>query len=133
MASTQRADRKPSTPPSPGRGRLARWLPFVVGLLIINYWAGSRAMAEESRVRVPYSPFFLDQVRAGNVVEITSKGTAIQGMLAQPESYDDSEPTTSFKTEIPAFADTDALSRLLQRERVIENARPLDSGASWWA
>ncbi len=135
MASTQDSnqDRPPKTTLSPQRGRLARWLPFVAGLLIFNYWAGSQVMAEESRVRVPYSPFFLEQVRAGNVVEITSKGTAIQGTLAQPESYDDSEPTTSFKTEIPAFADTDALSRLLQREGVIENARPLDSGASWWA
>ena len=132
MASTPATnqDRQAKPPLSPGRARLVRWLPFVIALLVINYWLGSQAMGEESRVRVPYSPFFLEQVRAGNVVEITSKGTAIQGTLAQPESYEDSAPTTSFKTEIPAFADTDALSRLLQREGVIENARPLDTGPS---
>ena len=76
---------------------------------------------------------FLEQVRAGNVVEITSQGTAIQGTFAQPERYDGSDPTTRFKTEIPAFADTEALSDLLEREGVVENARPLDTGGSWWA
>jgi antitoxin (DNA-binding transcriptional repressor) of toxin-antitoxin stability system len=44
---------------------------------------------------VPYSPFFLEQVRAGNVIEITSKGTAIQGTFAQPASNDGAEPTTN--------------------------------------
>jgi cell division protease FtsH len=110
----------------------AWWSALIVGLLAINFWAGSRAMDGESRVRVPYSPYFLEQVRAGNVAEITSSGTAIQGTLRAPRRFEDLEPTTRFETEIPAFADTAALSRLLQRVGVVQNARPLDDGTSWW-
>jgi cell division protease FtsH len=105
---------------------------FALGLLAINYWAGSRATQEASRIRVPYSPFFLQQVRSGHVAEITSKGTAIQGTFKQKRRYGDSEPTTRFKTEIPEFADRDALSRLLQSEGVVINAEPLDTGPPWW-
>jgi cell division protease FtsH len=89
-------------------------------------------MQPASRVRVPYSPFFLQQVRDGHVKDITSKGTAIEGTFTQKLKYADSKPTTRFRTEIPAFADSDALSRLLEEKRVVENAEPLDSGAPWW-
>jgi cell division protease FtsH len=66
------------------------------------------------------------------VKEITSKGTAIQGTFTQKLRYGGSKPTTRFRTEIPAFADNDALSRLLQRKGVVVNAQPLDTGAPWW-
>jgi cell division protease FtsH len=99
---------------------------------VINFWAASRATQAQSRVRVPYSPVFLQQVQAGNVTEIRSKGTAIQGTFKRAERYGGSKPTTRFKTEIPAFADTNALSRLLQSKRVVINAEPLDTGAPWW-
>jgi cell division protease FtsH len=89
-------------------------------------------MRGETRVRVPYSPFFLDQVAAGHVEQITSKGTAIQGTFTEPQRYGDSEPAAGFETEIPAFADTDALSQLLERKGVVVNAEPLDTGAPWW-
>jgi cell division protease FtsH len=104
----------------------------VIGLFAINYYAGSRATRAESRVRVPYSPFFLKQVTDGHVKEITSKGTAIQGTFTQKETFNGSKPTTRFKTEIPTFADNDALSRLLQKKGVVQNAQPLQSGAPWW-
>ena len=109
------------------------WLFVLLGLLVVNYWAGSHAMRAQSRTRVPYSPFFVQQVDSGNVVEITSKGTAIQGTFEQPTAYKTAKPTTKFKTEIPAFADTKALSQLLQRKGVVVNAQPLDKGGSWWA
>ena len=64
-----------------------------------------------SRVRVPYSPFFLSQVDEGHVKEITSKGTAVQGTFTQKVTYQDAKPTTRFRTEIPAFADENALSQ----------------------
>jgi cell division protease FtsH len=112
-----------------------RWwlLALLLGLLIVNYWAGSRAMQAQSRVRVPYSPFFLDQVGKGNVKEITSKGTAIQGNFERGTRYGTSKSTTRFKTEIPSFADTKALAQLLRRKGVVVNAQPLDKGGSWWA
>ena len=89
-------------------------------------------MREPSRVRVPYSPFFLQQVRDGKVEQITSKGTAIQGTFKEPETYKDSKETTRFRTEIPAFADNTSLSKLLQSKGVIVNAQPLDTGSPWW-
>ena len=89
-------------------------------------------MGPEARVRVPYSPFFLQQVNAGNVEEITSKGTDLQGTFEREVTFEDSDPTTRFRTEIPAFANTDELARLLQQNDVIVNAEPLDTGAPWW-
>ena len=47
-------------------------------------------------------------------------------------TFEDSEPTTRFRTEIPAFANTDELSRLLQQNDVTVNADPLDTGGPWW-
>jgi len=105
---------------------------WLVGLLVINYVVASRATQAPARVRVPYSPFFIQQVSAGHVAAITSKGTTVQGTFTVPETYGTSKPTTRFKTEIPTFADTNALSRLLQQKKVVVNAVPLDSGAPWW-
>src|SRR5205823_12748569 len=48
------------------------------------------------------------------------------------ERYAGSKATTSFSTEVPAFANTDALSKLLQEHDVVINAQPLDTGAPWW-
>jgi len=104
----------------------------VIGLFALNYWAGSRATQSAERVRVPYSPFFLEQVKAGHVSSITSKGTAIQGLFREPERYGKAKPTRKFKTEIPAFANTDALAALLQDKGVVVNAQPLDTGSPWW-
>jgi len=121
------------TPPQQPRFRpSARWILFALALLVLNFYLGSRATQPPSRIRVPYSPFFLEQVREGHVKEITSKGTAIQGTFTQKERYAGSKATTRFRTEIPAFADNNALSRLLQQKGVVVNAQPLDTGAPWW-
>jgi cell division protease FtsH len=121
------------TPPQPPRFRPSwRWILFGLALLAFNFYVGSQAMQPASRVRVPYSPFFLAQVRAGHVKEITSKGTAIQGTFTRNVRYAGSKPTTRFQTEIPAFADNDSLSRLLEQKRVVVNAEPLDTGGPWW-
>src|SRR5207342_1853243 len=124
-----------SSPTSPRPPRFAfgrNWILFLIGLLLLNIFLGSRAMREPSRVRVPYSPFFLQQVRESKVKDITSKGTAIQGTFKEAETYKDSKPTTRFRTEIPAFADNTSLSKLLQSKGVIVNAQPLDTGSPWW-
>src|SRR6266545_2704686 len=122
-----------SSPKPPQLPRLRpAWILFVVALLVFNFYVGSRATQPPSRVRVPYSPFFLSQVTAGHVREITSKGTAIQGTFTEKLRYQKSKPTTRFRTEIPTFADDNALSRLLQQKGVVVNAEPLDTGAPWW-
>jgi cell division protease FtsH len=120
-------------PPQPPRfGVSPRWVVLFFVLLALNLFISARAMGPESRVRVPYSPLFLEQVKKGNVEEITSKGTDIQGTFAKDVTFEDSEPTTRFRTEIPAFANTDELSQLLQENDVTVNAEPLDRGAPWW-
>ena len=117
----------------PSRFRPSRtWILFALALLAFNIYFGSRATQPTARVRVPYSPFFLQQVKAGHVQQITSKGTAIQGTFTQKEKYGRSKPTKLFQTEIPAFADNNALSQLLQQKGVVVNAQPLDTGAPWW-
>jgi cell division protease FtsH len=83
-------------------------------------------------VRVPYSPFFLQQVKTSNVEEITSKGTDIQGTFKKNVTFENSKPTTRFRTEIPAFANTDELSQLLQENDVTVNAEPLETSAPFW-
>ena len=127
--------REPGTAPGPqlprfGFGRW--WVALALALLALNIWAGSRATQQASRVRIPYSPFFLQQVRESHVQQITSKGTAIQGTFTQKLSYDGSKPTTRFKTEIPEFANRDALSKLLEEKGVVINAEPLDTGTPFW-
>ena len=109
-----------------------RWIAFFFVLLAVNLFISGRAMGPESRVRVPYSPLFLEQVRKGNVEEITSKGTDIQGTFEKELTFEESKPTTRFRTEIPAFANTDELSQVLQENDVTVNAEPLDRGAPWW-
>jgi cell division protease FtsH len=122
----------PTPPQRPGFRLSPRWIVFFLGVLALNLFIASRAMGPESRVRVPYSPFFLQQVQARNVEEITSKGTDIQGAFRKKATFEDSEPTTRFRTEIPAFANTNELSRLLQENDVTVNADPLDTGGPWW-
>ena len=61
----------PTTPQSP-RFRPSRgWILFALALLAFNFYLGSRATQPPSRVRVPYSPFFLQQVSDDHVKEIT--------------------------------------------------------------
>ena len=124
-----------SPPPPPKRSRFQispLWAVLAVVLLALNFWIGQRATESPSRVRVSYTPFFLDQVTGDRVKDITSKGTAIQGSFTEQLRYQGSAPTTRFQTEIPAFADTDQLSQLLQAHGVVVNAEPLDTGPPWW-
>jgi cell division protease FtsH len=124
-----------SAPPQRPRPRFrisVWWIVFGLALLAVNLYMGTRATEAASRVRVPYSPYFLNQVNAGHVKDITSKGTAIQGTFTGKQSYQGSKPTTLFKTEIPTFADNNALTALLERKGVVVNAQPLDNGAPLW-
>jgi cell division protease FtsH len=129
----QKAPQSQQASPRPPRFRMNWWwVVFVVGLLAVNFYASSRATQAQSRVRVPYSPYFLNKVSAGDVADITSKGTDVQGTFKEEQKYKDSKPTTHFRTEIPAFANTDQLAKLLQSKGVVVNAKPLDTGGPWW-
>jgi cell division protease FtsH len=115
--------------------RPTRIVIYVVVLAIalgINYWAAHRVI-QETRIRVPYSPFFLEQVRADNVVTVTSIASELQGDFKQATKPAGSGPASvHFVTEVPSFADTNQLSRLLQAHGVVVNAKGLDRGAPLW-
>jgi cell division protease FtsH len=132
MNSTQTTPPTPTPPRQPWYRRNGQWIALFVALLAFNTLFSMRATEPASRVRIPYSPFFLNQVRSDHVESISSKGTAIQGTFTNKLSFDGSKPTEQFRTEIPAFANTDALSDLLQEHGVTQNAQPVDNRLPWW-
>jgi cell division protease FtsH len=135
LSTPARPSPQPAPPAQTPRPRFRfswRLAVLFAALLALNFWISDRAMRRASPVRVPYSPYFIDQVTAGNVTSITSKGTAIQGVFKKAESYNGSKATTDFKTEIPAFADTKSLSNLLEQKKVVINAKPITGSVPWW-
>jgi cell division protease FtsH len=108
----------------------------LLGLLALNIVFAVTTGEPEKSTRVPYEPFFLDQVRAGNVKEISSEEQTIQGQLKRkaPFTPEGSDAKTvqvdRFDTQVPAFVQTDDLTKLLDEKNVVTNARPPDSGRS---
>src|SRR5690348_5517128 len=88
--------------------------------------------ARQTRVRIPYSPTFLAQVQHGNVTSVATKGTSVQGKLRRAIRYPDANatPATEFTTEIPEFANDNALLALLQSKGVVVNATAPSTGGS---
>jgi cell division protease FtsH len=131
----------PGTSPKKRRARLPRptrrqrFVFYGVGITILlafNIWAANQAI-QGHRIHVSYSPFFLTQIRNGNVEAITSKGTAIQGRLkraTKPPGSTSAEK--NFSTEIPSFANTSQLDHLLESRHVSVNAQPLQTNGPWW-
>ena len=117
---------EPPRGPAPHRRR-GFWL-FVVALLAVNLllMLVSRPAAKP-RVEVPFSPYFLSQVTAGEVESISSKGDSIQGTFKHEVQYppDDQsgKRTTLFSTEVPSFWDSVSLTNLLQSNNVEVNAQ----------
>ena len=108
----------------------------ILAAFVLNYWVASRSLSEPPLIRIPYSPLFLNEVRQGNVDRITSKGASLQGLFKSPVRYpptgSGSRSAAGFSTLIPSFADTAALSKLLEDNNVVINAEPLQSAAAWW-
>ena len=104
-------------------------------LFAINWGAVLMSQsAGQPRVTVPFSPYFLAQVEAGQVKSISSTGDTIQGTFATNRRYPPGDqaaaPTTLFSTEVPSFWDNAALTRLLQSKGVEVNAQPPTTGTS---
>jgi cell division protease FtsH len=111
------------------------FIAFLLGLLVVNVAISVITGRPEDRPRVPYQPFFADQVTAGNVEEISSQGDSIEGELKSEATYDppgDDEPVmvTKFETEVPAFIDPAQVTQLLDQGNVVINAKPPDTGRS---
>jgi cell division protease FtsH len=114
----------------------SRWfIAFLLGLLAVNLLLSFITGSGPSRARVPYQPFFVDQVGAGNVREISSQEDSIDGTLKQEATYNppgDAQPVkvTDFETEVPTFIAPADLTRLLKRNDVVVNASAPDTGRS---
>ncbi len=117
------------TGPPPHRMRGFWW--FVLALLALNWLSllFFQPSAGEPRVTVPFSPYFLEQVRGGTVGSIASKGDTIQGKFKAKERYPASDkkatPTKLFATQVPAFWNGAELSALLQ-EKGVRHQRRID-------
>jgi cell division protease FtsH len=120
-------------PQLPSRStRIVVYLVILAVLLGLNYW-GAHRVIQETRIRVPYSPFFLEQVRGDNVASVTSTASELQGDFRHAtKPAGTSTAAVHFVTEIPSFADTNQLSQLLQEHGVVVNAEPIDNGGPLW-
>jgi cell division protease FtsH len=122
-------DDRPRTagPRRPGRLPPARWwlwfgLLLLVNFLVVSYLFPGPQAPEE----VPYT-FFKEQVKAGNVEQISTRGDAVEGTFEEPVTYPPKGEgsTTRFTTAIPSFANT-RLEELLVDRGVQINSEPLD-------
>jgi cell division protease FtsH len=112
------------------------FIAFLLGLLAVNILISILTSGPASRPRVPYQPFFVNQVTANNVQDISSQGDSIEGTLKNKATYDPpggDKPVTvdkNFKTEVPSFIDHNSVTLLLAQHSVVINANPPDSGRS---
>ncbi len=127
------ARQQPSNRPPMGNLGWPWWVLLLV-FLAANWLLVPYLFPEKpNRITIPYTTF-KQQIEAGNVVEITSQGDAVQGTFRQPVTYpptgDDQRTSTQFETRLPTFADP-GLEALLDSKGVVINARPIDSGRGW--
>jgi cell division protease FtsH len=128
----QPADKPPVIP------RRRRWWLLVVALLGLNLVIAFTSARPGAREKVPYQPFFIEQLQAGNVASISSLEDSIDGDLRHKVRYDPpgkagSVDVTRFKTQVPAFIDRAELTRLISSEDVVVNAKAADKGRAFWS
>ncbi|HST38459.1 MAG TPA: ATP-dependent zinc metalloprotease FtsH [Conexibacter sp.] len=116
--------------PAPAPRPASRWRswPLAIALLLIvaDIWFVQQFSSDSvTRVRIPYTPTFLAQLDRGNVASIASRGSTVEGTLRDAIRYpadSDEDATRAFSTEVPTFADTDALAALIDEHDVVVNA-----------
>ncbi len=122
--------------PGPPPHRMRSFWYFVLALIALN-WISVLVFnpaTGEQRVTVPFSPYFLEQVKGGAVSTISSKGDTIQGKfkakLRYPASDKKATPTKEFATQVPSFWNGAQLSALLQEKGVRINAESTSTSQS---
>jgi cell division protease FtsH len=118
------------TPPSTQRPmhRSRGFIYFIVALLALN-WLSVLLFQPSSqpRVTIPFTPYFISEVKAGKVKLITTKGDAVQGTfttkVVYPPGSKTATPTTLFATQVPAFWNGSQLEALLTSKNVEINAQ----------
>ena len=80
---------------------------------------------------VPFSPYFLQQVQAGHVKSISTKGYEVEGTFTTKLRYHKkATPTTLFATQVPQFWSNQELTSLLRSEGVQVNAQSTTTSTS---
>ncbi len=120
-----------------GPGPRNQWLVLaaIFGVLLAVNFAVTSAALTPQRVRIPYSPTFIAQLRAHNVASIDSTSLAIDGTFRKALRYPAGDlavaPTTAFSTQIPAFANNSALQGLLAKDAPMIDAQNPNQGPSF--
>jgi cell division protease FtsH len=112
---------KQKTPMIPWSPR--RFLAILAALFLLNWVLVQVFAPAEERIRVPYTPTFLNQLESGNVKEIASTGETIKGEFEEDVTYD-GDTAQNFETEVPTFANENELSQQLEEQNVVVNAKP---------
>jgi cell division protease FtsH len=120
----------PMVPPT-----IRRFWWIVLALFALNFILSLSLSGKPSRTSVPYTLFY-KQVQASNVVEISSKGSEIQGNFRKAVSYTPAgdkkaKSVTKFQTVRPDFG-ADGLGPLLINKGVTVNAHKVDTGTPLW-
>ena len=80
-------------------------LAVIVGVLLaINLWVSSAALSP-NRVRIPYSPTFLTQLKDSNVASVSSTSFAIQGTFKKAVRYKGTSPDQGLLDADPVVRD----------------------------
>ena len=103
--------------------RPGRFIAIVIGLLVLNWVILGIVAPQEKRIQIPYNPTFLDEVRQGNVNQISSSGDTVQGEFDSDVTYN-GDTAKKFETEFPTFADDRQLSKVLEDNDVTITAEP---------
>jgi cell division protease FtsH len=118
------------TPPSTQRPmhRSRGFIYFIVALLAINWLSVLLFQpSAQPRVTIPFTPYFISEVKAGKVKLITTKGDAVQGTfttkVVYPPGSKTATPTTLFATQVPSFWNGSQLEALLTSKNVEINAQ----------
>jgi cell division protease FtsH len=119
---------------SPHRKQGFWW--FVAALIALNWLSVLffQPSTGEERVTVPFSPYFLERVKATQVSSISSKGDTIQGTFRTKLRYPLTDKTATatklFATQVPSFWNGSQLSALLQEKGVKINAESTTTSES---
>jgi cell division protease FtsH len=100
-----------------------RFITILIALFLLNWLIVAVFAPPEKRIKVPYNPTFLQEVRKGNVKEISSTGDTVKGEFEKSVTYKD-DSAKGFETEIPTFANDRQLSQLLEENDVVISASP---------
>ncbi|SPT63182.1 ATP-dependent zinc metalloprotease FtsH [Actinomadura madurae] len=111
----------------PGRNTGVFWA-LLLAVFALSY-VSMHVTGQKERVTIPYTAF-TQQVAAGNVKDVYTKGYEIQGQLKSrqqvPGQRDAGETYTAFETLRPAFADDHIYTQMVQKGVEVE-AKPVNA------